>query len=296
MKQVAIIGLGNMGMAMAMNLAAKGFSVRGYARRPGLNEVLRGHGGTPTASAAEAVHGADTVFLMVMNGDQVLQVLRETRDALRPGATVIVTATIGLQAMQQAEGLLNGTGVALLDCPVSGGRGGAEGGTLTLMAAGPTPVLDAQREVLGAIGTRLFHVGESVGQGQVAKACLQALIGVVYEGLFEAMVLGGQAGLDPRVLAELINHSFVGSRLTQATTERIVERQFTGGGSAIGTMHKDFGISLDMARALGVPMPAASVAMQMFQAGQSVMPEADNWGIVLLLEQLASAAARKETT
>lgn len=294
MKKVAVIGLGNMGLGMAINLAAKGFAVSGYARRSEARGELTRHGGTPAASAAEAARDCDAVLLMVLNGEQVLDILETgLKDALRPGATLIVTATIGHSAMLRVDQLLQDSGVDLLDCPVSGGRGGAHGGTLTLMAAGGTSVLEANRDVLNAIGANLYHVGERAGQGQVVKACLQALIGVVYEGLFEAMVLGAKAGLDPQVLSTVINSSFVASRLTQATTALIMDRQFSGGGSHIGTMHKDFGISMDMARELGVPMPAASVAMQMFQAGMTAIPDGDNWCIVQLLEQLAATEVRR---
>ena len=132
-----------------------------------------------------------------------------------------------------------------------------------------------------------------IGQGQVVKACLQAMIGPCFEALFEAMVLGAKAGLDPEVLATVINSSLVASNLTKNTTPLIVERKFTNSGSHIGTMHKDFSISLDMARELGVPMPAASVAMQMFQAGLTAIPDGDNWCIVQLLEKLAATEVRK---
>ena len=294
MKNVAVIGLGNMGMGMAHNLVRKGFSVSGFARTLETRQALDRIGGQSRESSAQAAKGCDAVFLMVLDGEQVLDILRGgLKDALSPGATLIVTATIGRSAMLHVQALLQGSGVHLLDSPVSGGRGGAEAGSLTLMVAGAASVLEGNRDVLEAIGKNIYHVGEQVGHGQVLKACLQALIGVTYEGLFEAMVLGAKAGLDPQVLSTVINNSFVGSRLTETTTAQVVQRQFQGGGSHIGTMHKDFGISMDMARELGVPMPAASVAMQMFQAGKTAIPDGDNWCIVQLLEQLAATRIRK---
>lgn len=296
MKKVGVIGLGNMGMGMARNLASKGFAVAGHARRPEVKEALVRCGGRPAASAADAAQGSDVVFLMVLNGEQVLDILAGgLLEALRPGATLIVTATIGRSAIQRVEKLLAGSGVDLLDCPVSGGRAGAQGGTLTLMVAGKPSVLAANQDVLHAIAANIYHVGESIGQGQVVKACLQAMIGVTYEALFEAMVLGAKAGVDPEVLSTVINNSFVASKLTQNTTGLVMDRQFSNGGSHIGTMHKDFGISMDMARELGVPMPAASVAMQMFQAGMTAIPEGDNWCIVQLLEKLAATEVRRTT-
>lgn len=293
-KNVGVIGLGNMGLGMARNLAAKGFVVSGYARKPEPKEALRAMGAASLASAAAVGERSDVVFLMVMNAAQVMELLAGgLKDAMRPGSTLIVTATIGRHGMLAVEKTLRGTGIDLLDCPVSGGKGGADGGTLTLMAAGPKPVFDARQDVLSAIASKIFHVGETIGQGQAVKACLQALIGVTFEALFETMVLGAKAGIDPEMLSAVINGSFVGSKLTQSTTGFITRRQFSGTGSHIATMHKDFGLSMDMARELGVPMPATSVAMQMFQAGLSALPDGDNWCIVQLLEQLAGTEIRK---
>jgi 3-hydroxyisobutyrate dehydrogenase-like beta-hydroxyacid dehydrogenase len=294
---VTVIGLGNMGLGMAKSLLSKGFAVKGFdLREPARNELAQ-MGGTPAASAADAASGSDVVFLMVLNGNQVLSILDgDFRRSLKQGAVVIVTATVGRLYVQQAEALLAADGIAMMDAPVSGGKAGAHAGTLTLMAAARKSVFDANQEVLRAVGTNVYHVGEEIGLGQVVKACLQALIGTTYEGLFEAMVLGAKAGLDPEILSTVINNSFVGSNLTKNTTPLIVERKFSHGGSHIGTMVKDFGISMEMARELGVPMPAASVAMQMFQAGITAIPDGDNWCIVRLLEDLSATQIRKKGT
>ena len=294
MKRIAVIGLGNMGMGIAKNLVEKGFAVSGYARRPAIREAFERIGGRNADSAADAARDCDVAFLMVMNGAQVLDIVGEgIADVMPQGGTVIVTSTIGRSAMLRAAGLLAPKGIAVLDSPVSGGKGGADAGTLTLMVSGSPHVLAAHRDVLEAIGSKIYHVGNEIGQGQVVKACLQAMIGTCFEALFEAMVLGAKAGVDAELLATVINSSFVASNLTSSTTPRILERKFTNGGAHIGTMHKDFSISLDMARELGVPMPAASVAMQMFQAGITAIPDGDNWCIVQLLEKLAATEVRR---
>lgn len=291
MKTVGFIGLGNMGMGMARNLLAKGFSVQGYARRAEVAQAFADMGGQAVAAPAEVARGASAVFLMVMNGEQVNGLLDGgLLDALAPGCALILTATIGQHHVQRIAEKLAGRGVDLIDTPVSGGKGGADSGTLTLMAAAPRTVLQRHDELLRAIGTTLVHVGEQPGMGQVAKACLQTLIGVSFEGLFEAMVLGAKAGLDAEVLGSVISHSFVGSRLTAAATGHIAARRFSGTGSHIATMHKDIAIGLEMAHELGVAMPATAVAMQMFQAGRATRPEGDNWCIVQLLEQMAAVA------
>ena len=88
-------------------------------------------------------------------------------------------------------------GIKLIDSPVSGGKSGADEGTLTLMAAAEKAVLEEYRPVLEAISKAVFHVGETISQGQVVKAALQALIGSTFTAIFESLVLGTKAGADP---------------------------------------------------------------------------------------------------
>jgi 3-hydroxyisobutyrate dehydrogenase-like beta-hydroxyacid dehydrogenase len=161
------------------------------------------------------------------------------------------------------------------------------------MGSGKKADFEANMDVLRGIAKNIYHVGEEIGDGQVVKACLQAMIGVSYEGLFEAMVLGAKAGVDPEILSDVLNSSVVGSNLTKNTTDLIMDRKFINSGSHIGTMYKDFGISMAMAHELGVPMPASSVAMEMFQAGITAIPEGDNWCIVQLLEKLAATEVKR---
>jgi putative dehydrogenase len=159
------------------------------------------------------------------------------------------------------------------------------------MAAAPADVIARHEAVLRAVGSTLIHVGAEAGAGQSVKTCLQALIGVTFEGLFEAMVLGARAGVDPQTLADVINASFVGSRLTRAATEHVVARRFKDTGSHIATMCKDIGLAREMARGVDLPMPAADAAKSMFDAALREMPDGDNWCIVALLERMRSSTA-----
>lgn len=294
LKTVGIVGLGNMGLGMARNLLKKGFAVRGYDKRPEGLAALSELGGIASGNANEVAQEAAAIFLMVMNADQVEEIIAGgLLDAMAPGATLIVSATIGAGPVQELANRLAGKRLHLIDAPVSGGKAGAEAGTLTLMVATPGHVLEGNKDVLMGIGSHLIHVGEAPGQGQIVKSCLQALIGVSFEGLFEAIVLGAEAGVSPEVLGEVINNSFVGSKLTAVATDHIVARRFRNTGSHISTMHKDIGISLDMARRLKVPVPATEVAMQMFSSAFAAIPDGDNWCIVELLESMTKAGVER---
>ena len=287
LKTIGIIGLGNMGMGMARNFLLKNFVVRGYDKRPHIQQALASLGGVAATSANDAAVGANAVFLMVMTADQVAEIVADDLlDTMKPGSTLSITATVGAECVQKLAQKMKGKDIKLIDAPVSGGKGGAEGGTLTFMASAPKPVLADNEDILMAIGSNLIPVGELPGQGQVIKACLQALIGVSFEGLFEAMVLGAQAGVDLNVLSNVINNSFVGSKMTVAVTGHIVARRFRDTGSHISTMHKDIGISMELANKLAVPMPATEVAQRMFSEAFAAIPDGDNWCIVEYLERM----------
>lgn len=295
LKTVGIIGLGNMGLGMACNLLKKGFAVRGYDKRPEARTAFSKQGGIACSDPNEVVRDAAATFLMVMNADQVEEIVAGgLLNAMVRGTTLIISATIGARPVQELEIKLAGKHLHLIDSPVSGGKAGAEAGTLTLMVATPSSVLESNKDVLMGVGSHLIHVGETPGQGQIVKSCLQALIGVSFEGLFEAIVLGTEAGVSPVVLGEVINNSFVGSKLTAVATDHIAARRFRNTGSHISTMFKDIGISLEMAHRLDVPVPATEVAMQMFDSAFAAIPDGDNWCIVELLESMTQANKWKE--
>ena len=141
--------------------------------------------------------------------------------------------------------------------------------------------------MLQSVGKNIFHVGEEIGMGQTVKASLQVLIGATFTAIFEALVLGSKAGVPGKVLYEVFTSSGVRSPLLENCAKLIMDRAFQDTGSHIGTMYKDLGISMNLARENGVAMFTASSAYELFQSGISLFPDEDNWSIVKLLEQIA---------
>lgn len=290
MKRVGIIGLGDMGIGLSRNIIQGGFELIGFDLREQRRQMLEESGGRPAKSIAEVGESSDVVFVMVLNGQQVLDVVdgeAGLKTTMKPGSTIIVSATIEPAEAREVESRLAGTGIQMIDTPVSGGKSGADAGTLTMMAAADQQVFDAQQDVLQAVGKDIFHVGEEIGMGQTVKASLQALIGATFTAIFESLVLGAKAGVPGKVLYEVFTSSGVRSPLLENCAKLIMNREFKDTGSHIGTMYKDLGISMNMARENGVPMFTASAANQLFQSGISLFPDEDNWSIVKLLEQIA---------
>jgi putative dehydrogenase len=297
MKKVGIVGLGNMGIGMAKNLLENGFELSGYDVRAERLVQLADLGGTPAANCRQVAENSDAVYVMVLNGRQVHDVvLGETGllEGLRPGATILVSATIHPSEIRELEKPVYEKGINLIDTPVSGGKSGADSGTLTLMVAAKKEVFDDHGEVLEAVGQNIFHVGEEIGIGQTVKASLQALIGSSFTAIFESLVLGVKAGVKAETLYEVFGSSGVSSPLLKNCAKLIMERRFKGTGSHIGTMYKDLGISMNLARDNGVAMFTTSAAFELFQSGISLYPDEDNWCIVKLLEQIAGTEVREQ--
>ena len=295
MAKVGLIGVGNMGMGMSRNILKAGHELTVYDVRPEPLETLVKEGAHAATSPREVGAAADTVFIMVLNVEQV-KVSLLTEDGLlaglKPGSTIICTATIGRSQVIEVAELVAAAAMNMVDAPVSGGAPGAAAGTLTMMVSAQNAVFEASKPVLEAVGRDIYHVGEEIGMGQTVKSALAVLIGVTYAGIFEALTLAVKAGVAPETLRDVVSTSVVGNFLFRDTTENILDRNFKGQ-SNIGTMYKDLTLAKNMASDCGVPLFAASAAFELFQAGKAVNPDEDNWTIIKILENIAGIKVQK---
>ena len=290
MKRVGVVGLGDMGIGLAKNVAAAGFELVGHDLRPERREMLEALGGTACNDARAVGAESDAAFVMVLNGDQAREIVAGENGLLSgmsAGDTVIMSATIHPGETREIGAVVEDAGVHYVDTPVSGGLSGAENGTLVMMTAAKPDVLELNRDVLEAVGEKIFHVGEDIGAGQTVKAALQAFIGTSFAGIFESLVLGAKAGVSGETMYEVFGASGVGGPLFHNCARLIMDRQFKDTGSHIGTMYKDLSISMAMGKDTGVPMFTTAAAFELFRAGISKFPTEDNWSIVKLLEELA---------
>jgi len=289
MKRAGVIGIGDMGSGLAKNLIANGFETTGFdideTRMTAFGEL----GGRKAESAAEVAKNADAVFVMVMTGDEAKEVILGDNGLvahLPKGGAVILSATIKPSEAQQIGQAMEGSGVHLIDTPVSGGYPGAQNGTLTLMAAAEAEVLEKFAPIMQAVSGTIHPVGTRPGEGQTVKACLQSLIGSIFSATFEAAVLAAKAGVSGEVLHKVVSTSSAGCGVASNALEQIIDRKFKDTGSHISTMHKDLTISLDLSQQLGVPMHTAATAMQLFHAGKTKHPEGDNWVVTRVIEDI----------
>ena len=294
MKTIGFVGLGDMGLPMAVNIVKAGFPLVGFDLRAERLALLEAAGGRRAGSCRELGGQCDSVFVMVFSGAQAREAVLGDAGLIRglkPGATVIVSATMMPREAQRLEAPLAAAGVGLIDTPVSGGKAGADGGALTLMAAAKAEVLEANRDALDAVSKQVFHVGEEIGQGQSVKAALQVFIGATFAAAAESLVLASKSGVSGRTMFDVIGSGAAGSPMFENCARMILDRKFKDTGSRIGTMYKDLGISLGLAHENGAAMFLTSAVYEMFQSGVSLFPDEDNWAIVKLLERIAGTQA-----
>ncbi|MBT5928744.1 MAG: NAD(P)-dependent oxidoreductase [Rhodobacteraceae bacterium] len=292
MLRAGVIGLGDMGSGLAKNLIKNGIATTGLDLSDERMSAFVEMSGTPAGSVAELGTNSDAVFVMVMNGVQAKAVILgdDGLAAHMPkGGAVILTATIKPSEARDIGAALEGSGIHLIDSPVSGGFPGAQGGTLTMMAAATSEVLDQYKPIMGAVSKTIHRVGTRAGDGQVMKSCLQTLIGSIFGATFEAAALAAKAGVSGQALYDVFSTSGASCGVANGALENIIDRKFEGTGSGIGTMHKDLTISLNMAEELGVPLLMASTAMQIFHQGKSKYPEGDNWVCTRVMEEIVGA-------
>ncbi len=292
MKTTGVIGIGDMGSGLALNLIKYGFQVTGHDLLAKRMEAFHEMGGLLGRNSAEVGAVAEAVFVMVMTGDEAKDVILGVDgllSSMQSGGAIILSATIKPREAREIGAAMEGSGIHLIDTPVSGGFPGAQGGTLTMMASAPDAVLDEFKPVMEAVSQHIHRVGTTPGMGQTVKACLQSLIGTQFSATFEAAALAAKAGVPGQVILDVFSTSSAGCGVVNNALEKIIDRQFEGTGSHINTMHKDLTISMGLGEELGVPLFTAAAAMQIFHMGKTKYPNGDNWICTRVIEEIVGA-------
>lgn len=268
---IAFVGLGAMGAPMAENLVKRQFRVTGFDMRESAREALVVAGGHAAESAAAAAAGAEALVLMVVNAAQARVVLFEggALEALAPGAVVILMATCPPGEVEAIATQVTASGRRFVDAPVSGGVVGARAATLSIMVGAPDDSFAVAKPILDAMGDKVFHVGQSAGQGATVKTVNQLLCGVHIAVAAEALSLAEKAGIDGRVLFEIMGGSAASSWMLKDRGPRMHEAEPTVS-SAVDIFVKDLSIVLDAGRAARTALPLAAAAHQMFLAASGL--------------------------
>lgn len=263
---VGVIGLGAMGMGVAMSLLRAGFEVHVCDLRAEAVQKVVDAGGVAAASPAALGPLVDVLITVVVNADQTEAVLFGENGAvamMKPGSLVIASATVSPEFAKALGKRLDAAGLLMLDAPISGGAAKAAAGEMTIMTAG-VPAAYAQCEaVLEAIAGKIYRLGDEVGPGSVVKMVNQLLAGVHIAAAGEAMALAIKAGANPAQVYEVITNSAGNSWMFENRVPHILAGDYTPL-SAVNIFIKDLGIVLDYARKNVFPLPLSATAHQMY--------------------------------
>ena len=291
---VGFVGLGNMGRPMALNLVKHGFSLVVHDIDKTKVDPLRARGAAVADSPERVAAATERTICMVETTAQAEAVIAGERGIVQ-GATrghvVICMSTIDPFAAQRLAGVLAARGVAMLDAPVSGGTGRAASGELSIIAGGDAATFEACRDLFKAMGTNLFHVGP-LGHGLATKLVNNMLIQVNRVAVAEALVLGVKAGLDPRMIYDVVRVSTGTSFVFETGVPKILARDFSPGGT-VDITYKDQELETAFAKQLGVPLLLANVTQQLYQMARAAgLNKEDGLAVVKVLERLAGVEVK----
>jgi len=271
-RTVAFLGLGVMGHPMAGHLVRAGHRVTVYNRTAAKAAAwVAEYGGASAATPAAASAGADVVFCCVGNDDDLRGVLLGNDGAfvaMKPGAVAVDHTTASAQVARELDAAARTRGLHFIDAPVSGGNLGAINGTLTVMCGGEAAAFDAMRAVAMAYAKAVTLMGES-GAGQLTKMVNQTAIAGLIQGLSEAIAFGQQAGLDMKLVLDVIGKGAAQSWQMDHRGPTMLEGKFDFG-FAVDWMRKDLGLVLDEAQRNGARLPVTALVDQFYADVQAM--------------------------
>jgi 3-hydroxyisobutyrate dehydrogenase-like beta-hydroxyacid dehydrogenase len=292
--EIGFIGLGNMGAPMARRLVEAGHHLTVYDTRQELIGNLTALGAVAARSPAEVADAAETVMASLPTPDIVLAVATGPRGVIE-GKRVrrfVDLSTPGAVMAQRIFAQLAARNIVQIDSPVSGGVSGAEKGTLAVMASGPRADVEAIEPALSVIG-KVFFIGERPGAGQTMKLVNNVLSATAVAATSGAMVTGAKAGLDPRIMLDVIN---AGSGRNTASADKFPRCVLPGTfdvGFTVGLMAKDVKLFLSESTALGVPTQVIEAVARLLQITcDELGSDTDLTSVVRPVEKRAGAEVR----
>lgn len=272
MATIAFIGLGNMGGPMAANLIKAGHEVTVFDLSADAVAKLQAQGASSANSASEAAQQKDVVVSMLPAGKHVESVYLADGGILSVVSTdtlLIDSSTIDAATAKKVAQACAAKGVQFIDAPVSGGVGGAQAGTLTFIVGGEDQAFSKAQPILAAMGKNIFHAGAH-GAGQVAKICNNMLLSILMCGTAEALQLGIDHGLDPKVLSDIMLQSSGRNWTLELynpcpdVMENVPSSNNYQGGFMVDLMAKDLGLAMDAALGSQSSTPMGTLARSLY--------------------------------
>ncbi|HKF24503.1 MAG TPA: NAD(P)-dependent oxidoreductase [Candidatus Acidoferrum sp.] len=275
---VGLIGLGLMGRPMGHNLLKAGFPLVVWNRTASRADSLVAAGARLAASAREAAAAADVLITIVSDPPALEQVLWGSGEtsggafsAIKKGAIYLDSSTVSPVLARKIADRSRAQGIGFLDAPVTGGTWGAEKGELLFMIGGEAGTFEAARPVLSAMGKKFFHVGPN-GAGQTIKLAMNLLLALEVDAFAEALALVSGAGLKGEQLVEVMQSSMARSGVLDVKAPVMLNADYKPS-FPLRLMHKDLSLALDLGNQIGVALPAAAAAREVYNSVKSSSQE-----------------------
>jgi 3-hydroxyisobutyrate dehydrogenase-like beta-hydroxyacid dehydrogenase len=270
MKIIGFIGLGTMGMPMAVNLLKNGYTLIVYNRTSSKSEQLQALGARVAATPAETAREADVLFTNVSNDQALLDVVFGRDgiiEGIRPGSTVIDCSTVSPDTSRKVYEELEAHLADFLDAPVTGSKPAAENGTLVFMVGGKEEVFNKHTELFDVLGSKALYLGGS-GSGSYTKLAHNTIVGINAIGLMEGFSIAAKAGLSPEKFLEIVTSGGANSRQAELKGNKIINRDFSNQFST-ALMLKDLLLAQKLTAGFQLPSPMLHAATSVFQMGLS---------------------------
>jgi len=290
---VGVIGLGIMGGSFAKNLVAAGWRVIGYDISAAKRREAQGAGVELANSAAEVAAAAPIILTSLPKPQALLDTVREIAAAKLKGKVVAEMSTFTISDKEKAEHVLRKAGHIMIDCPVSGTGSQAKNRDLVFYASGDAKAIARLRPVLMGFGRHVFNVGQ-FGNGSRMKYVANLLVAINNVASAEAMVLGMKAGLDPRMIVDLITAGAGNSRVFELRAPMMAKGRYDDVTMKISVWDKDMPVIGDYARRIRVPTPIFNATKGIYlKAMKSGLGNRDTAAVCAVLEKMAKVKRRK---
>jgi len=300
-KKIAFVGTGTMGIGMAMNLLDEGFDLCVYNRTQSKAAALAERGARTASSPAEAADQADVIISIVGDDSSSRHVWCGSEGILEanvsPSAIGIESTTVSVPWVKELAQRVREKGMDFLDCPVTGGPGGAQQGTLTLLVGGEQAVLDRVRDVLDCYAQEIIRFGP-VGSGSAYKLIVNLIGATQIVAVAEGMLVAEKAGLDLEQVAYALAHGSVASRLVNYISERMAQNNHRVVNFAAKWQHKDADYAVQFAESLRQPqpLPMSRLARDLFaQAVGQGLGELNSSVVIEVLKGISNSSGANST-
>src|SRR5258705_842504 len=280
--------IGYMAPVTAPLLPESGYNLTACNRDRAQAEALVGHGAIVAKSITDLASNTDVILSCVANDDAVRTVYTGPEGVfanVRPGSVVIEMSTVNPDTSRELDKLGAARAVSVLDVPISGSTAAAEQGTLTLFGGGDEKIFDNAEPIFRAVARQYLYLGPS-GSGTTMKLVANTLLGVGMQAISEAVVLGQKAGLDRDRLFDVLSHTAVIAPAHAGKLAKAVRNDYAPQ-FAIRLMNKDFGLILEAAARMQVPMPVTAAAFQINAIEAASNNEKDFSAVIREMENLA---------